>query len=70
LGQLIHVSADDLSNLWISTDGLSIHAEYDALSVARYLDGAGANGFGNQLAAPAWPTACLAALTPSGCPKA
>src|SRR5262249_50032627 len=50
LPEAIEVGLDDLSDLGIAADGLTIDAEDDALAVAGDLHGAGADGLGDQLA--------------------
>lgn len=49
LGQDIAVSADDVGDLGIPPDGLTIGAQDDALAGARHLNGPRPNGFGNHL---------------------
>ena len=48
LAERIEARADDVRDLGIAADGLAIHAQDDALAIARYLDRAWAHGFGHQ----------------------
>src|SRR5262245_29252257 len=51
LAKLVQVRGDDLGDLRIAADRLTVHAEHDALAVARHLDCPRADRLRNQLAA-------------------
>src|SRR6516225_1276726 len=50
LPELVDISADDLGDFWVTPNGLAVNSQNDALPIARDLDSARADRFGEQLA--------------------